>query len=102
MDGQKGCNVHSSISHFLIKVCILLGNTQETNVLVMKVKMLSFYWDVNFLFGYDKPNIMKLENVTFCGKTYTNVPLNGLFHLIRKSPFPLHHIPVLANHCNYC
>ena len=37
MDGQKGCNVHSSISHFLIKVYILLGNTQETNVLVMKV-----------------------------------------------------------------
>ena len=84
MDGQKGCNVHSSISHFLIKVYILLGNTQETNVLVMKVKMLSFYWDVNFLFGYDKPNIMKLENVTFCGKTYTNVSIERSFSLNTK------------------
>lgn len=87
MDGQKGCNVHSSISHFLIKVYILLGNTQETNVLVMKVKMLSFYWDVNFLFGYDKPNIMKLENVTFCGKTYTNVSIERSFSLNTKVSF---------------
>ena len=87
MDGQKGCNVHSSISHFLIKVYILLGNTQETNVLVMKVKMLSFYWDINFLFGYDKPNIMKLENVTFCGKTYTNVSIERSFSLNTKVSF---------------
>lgn len=89
MDGQKGCNVHSSISHFLIKVYILLGNTQETNVLVMKVKMLSFYWDVNFLFGYDKPNIMKLENVTFCGKTYTNVSIERSFSLNTKVSFSI-------------
>lgn len=88
MDGQKGCNVHSSISHFLIKVYILLGNTQETNVLVMKVKM-SFYWDVNFLFGYDKPNIMKLENVTFCGKTYTNVSIERSFSLNTKVSFSI-------------
>ena len=89
MDGQKGCNVHGSISHFLIKVYILLGNTQETNVLVMKVKMLSFYWDVNFLFGYDKPNIMKLENVTFCGKTYTNVSIERSFSLNTKVSFSI-------------
>lgn len=89
MDGQKGCNVHSSISHFLIKVYILLGNTQETNVLVMKVKILSFYWDVNFLFGYDKANIMKLENVTFCGKTYTNVSIERSFSLNTKVSFSI-------------
>ena len=89
MDGQKGCNVHSSISHFLIKVYILLGNTQETNVLVMKVKMLSLYWDVNFLFVYDKPNIMKLENVTFCGKTYTNVSIEPSFSLNTKVSFSI-------------
>ena len=89
MDGQKGRNVHSSISHFLIKVYILLGNTQETNVLVMKVKILSFYWDVNFLFGYDKPNIMKLENVTFCGKTYTNVSIERSFSLNTKVSFSI-------------
>ena len=89
MDGQKGCNVHSSICHFLIKVYILLGNTQETDVLVMKVKILSFYWDVNFLFGYDTPNIMKLENVTFCGKTYTNVSIERSFSLNTKVSFSI-------------
>ena len=59
MDGQKSCNVHSSVCLFFIIVYIL-GNTQETNVLVMKVKILSFYWDSNFLFGYDKPNVMEM------------------------------------------
>jgi len=59
MDGQKGCNVHCSVCQFFIKV-YNLGNTQETNVLVMKVKILSFYRDGNFLFGYDKPNIMQM------------------------------------------
>lgn len=59
MDGQRGCNVHNSVCQFFIKVYIL-ANTQETNVLVLKVKILSFYWDSNFLFGYDKPNIMQM------------------------------------------
>ena len=50
MDRQKGC-MYSSVCQFFIKVCIL-GNNQETNVLVMKVKILSFYCDGDFLFGY--------------------------------------------------
>ena len=76
MDGQKGCNVHNSVGQFFIKVYIL-GNTQETNVLVMKVKILSFYWDGNFLFGYDKPSIMQMSPSV--GKRTLTIPLNGLF-----------------------
>ena len=51
--------MYSSVCQFFIKVCIL-GNNQETNVLVMKVGILSFYCDGDFLFGYDKPNIMQM------------------------------------------
>ena len=43
--------MYSSVCQFFIKVCIL-GNNQETNVLVMKVKILSFYCDGDFLLGY--------------------------------------------------
>ena len=51
--------MYSSVCQFFIKVCILV-NIQETNVLVMKVKILSFYCDGDFLFGYDKPNITQM------------------------------------------
>lgn len=76
MDGQKSCNVHSSVCLFFIIVYIL-GNTQETNVLVMKVKILSFYWDSNFLFGYDKPNVMEMWPSV--AKRTLMILLNGLF-----------------------
>ena len=46
--------MYSSVCQFFIKVCFL-GNNQETNVLLMKIKILSFYCDGDFLFGYDKP-----------------------------------------------
>ena len=60
MDGQKSCNVHSSVCLFFIIVYIL-GNTQETNVLVMKVKILSFYWDSNFFLGMINPMSWKCD-----------------------------------------
>ena len=68
--------MYSSVCQFFIKVCILV-NIQETNVLVMKVKILSFYCDGDFLFGYDKPNIMQMWPSV--GKRILTIPLNGLF-----------------------
>ena len=60
MDGQKGCNVHSSVCQFFTEVYIL-GNTQETNVLVMKVKICHFTGTVISCLGMINPISCKCD-----------------------------------------